>query len=628
MSKEVILYVDDENLNLETFNAVFGRKYNVLTAKSADEAFEILENNSEIKIIISDQLMPMMTGLEFFNIVVKKYPHLVCIILTAYADIDIALTAINQGGIYRYILKPWKKEEMLMAIENALETFNLRKANRILIDSLQKKNEILRESEEKYKKLIENTIVGYLIIKNEKIVFANNAFTDIAGFEDVNEIIDRNIFEIFNLRQRIDFIDVNSKNIDIEIINQRNQKKNLLVNSIEIEINKERHIQSSFIDITKLRETEEELIIAKEKLEKADKLKSAFLTNISHEIRTPLNGIVGFSSLICELDTTAEEKKEYFQIIKYNSDYLVNMINDVVEISKAKTNNIEIIDSNISLFEVLLLTKKSFKNEIENKKLEFEIIHNQEIDRIITDNIIFKKIVYHLFSNAVKFTEKGKVSVRYYLSEDKKMLVFSIKDTGIGIEEKNYDTIFQTFRQIDYSTKKKYQGSGLGLSLVKSYIEKLNGKIWVNSKLGEGSEFLFTIPYRIYNIENQTNIVPKNEIKKVLIADDEEVNLFFLEKSLKKINIESIKAINGLEAIEIFEKNKDIDLVLMDIKMPHLDGIGALNRIRKMKKDVYVIALTAYTEEKNRTSIIEAGFDYFLEKPVNRKELTNLIKGL
>jgi len=628
MIKETILYLDDEILNLEAFDAVFEKKYNIITTKSAFDALSIIEKNPLIKVIISDYRMPEMTGLDFFKTIANRFPEIICILLTAYSDIDITLQAINQGGIYRYILKPWNKEEMRLAIDNAIETYNLKLVNKTLINSLKNKNAILLESEEKYKKLVDSTVAGYLITQGNKITYFNKSFCEILEIDKNTQIENADIYNIFNTEDIINIINKLKTNYEYSFTLQSNTKKTVLLNSTEIEINKVKHIQTTLFDITQLRESQNQLIEAKQKIELADNLKTAFLANISHEIRTPLNGIVGFSSLICDLDVTKEEKKEYYEIIRSNSEYLVNTINDVIEISKANTNSLDILIAPTKVIDIIKNVEFSFKHEIISKKLNFEIKQNKSIDVVLTDNILFKKIIYNLLSNAVKFTEKGDIEINYYLTDNETNIEFSISDTGIGIDKSQFDIIFENFRQLDFSTAKKYKGTGLGLALVKAYVNKLNGKIRVESEVEKGSTFYFKIPYIIPENEDITKVYTKKNIKKILIADDEDVNLFYLETVLQKSNIKTYRASNGIDAVKICKAHKDIDLVLMDIKMPHLDGIKALQQIKEINSKILIIALTSYTEEKNRVSLLNVGFDYFLEKPVNRIELIDLIKRL
>jgi len=364
MLKESILYIDDENYNLATFEAIFHKHFNVFVCEQADEAFSILEKNPDIKVVITDQRMPQITGLELIKQILEKLPDTICIILTAFAEIETTLDAINQGGIYRFILKPWKKEEMLITIENAIETYNLRVANKILIQNIAK----------------------------------------------------------------------------------------------------------------------------------ADSLKTAFLANISHEIRTPLNGILGFASLICDTNLNDKDKKEYFDIIKSNSDKLLKIIDNVVEISKAETDNLKLIFNKVNIQNIIETSIATQKNEIAIKKLKTTIISNDNTIVINTDPIILRNILTHLIENAVKFTQKGEIIISYKIIESPQAIEFAIKDTGNGISETDLDDIFIPFRQLDFSATRKYAGNGLGLSLVKAYLNKLKGKIWVESELNLGSTFYFTIP--------------------------------------------------------------------------------------------------------------------------------------
>jgi len=386
-------------------------------------------------------------------------------------------------------------------------------------------------------------------------------------------------------------------------------------------------------DITKHIQLENELILAKEHAEESDRLKSAFLANMSHEIRTPMNGILGFSGLLKDPGLTGDQQQEYIRIIEKSGARMLNIINDIVDISKIEAGlmNVNITETDIN--EKIESIYIFFKPQVEEKGIQFFYKNTLPTEEAIirTDDEKVYSILTNLVKNAIKYSKKGAIEFGYIKKDE--TLEFYVKDTGIGISKDRQSAIFERFIQADISNKMAQQGAGLGLSISKAYVEMLGGKIWVESREGIGSTFYFTLPY---NTEPEEMKVvgkavsleeKKNEIKnlKVLIVEDDEISEMLLSITVKEFSKEVIKASTGNKAIEICHTYPDLDLILMDIQMPDLNGYEATRQIRQFNKDVVIIAQTAFGLSGDREEAIEAGCNDYITKPFKKDELLSLI---
>ncbi len=379
-----------------------------------------------------------------------------------------------------------------------------------------------------------------------------------------------------------------------------------------------------------------ELIIAKEKAEESDRLKSAFLANMSHEIRTPMNGILGFAGLLNEPELTGEEQKNYISIIEKSGARMLNIINDIVNISKVESGQMETMIAETNVNEQIEFIYIFFKPEVEQKgmRISFKNSLQAKEANIITDREKLYAILTNLVKNAIKFTQTGSIEFGYEKKE--KYLEFFVKDTGIGISQEKKDVIFERFRQGSESLSRNYEGAGLGLSISKAYVEMLGGKIWVESEPGQGSIFYFTIPYNTES-EKKNDIKnvslsdgKENNIKnlKILIAEDDETTEMLIKAAVNIFGKEILTTRTGTEAVKICRNNPDIDLLLMDVKMPEMNGYEATRQIRKFNKDVVIIAQTAFALSGDREKAIDAGCNDYISKPFNKASLSVLLKGV
>jgi len=377
-----------------------------------------------------------------------------------------------------------------------------------------------------------------------------------------------------------------------------------------------------------------ELIKAKEQAEESDRLKSAFLTNMSHEIRTPMNGILGFTELLKDPNLSSDDQQDFIQIIQIGGARMLNTINSIVDISKIESGLMKVDIKETNINEKIEFTYKFFKPEAEIKGLQFLFKNGLPAKEAIikTDKEKVYGMLANLIKNAIKFTYEGSIEFGY--EKKGEYLEFFVKDTGIGIPQNQHKIIFERFRQGSESHNRGYEGSGLGLSICKSYVEMLGGKIRVESEEGKGSTFYFTIPYNAVS-EKQTELKDtvsqehkEVQVKnlKILIVEDDEISYSLLTRTLQKISKEVLHAITGVQAVEVCHNNPDLDLVMMDIKMFPMDGLEATRQIRQFNTDVIIIAQTAYGFSDDREKAIEAGCNDYISKPINKTLLFELIK--
>ncbi len=377
----------------------------------------------------------------------------------------------------------------------------------------------------------------------------------------------------------------------------------------------------------------------KQKAEQSDKLKSSFLANMSHEIRTPMNGIIGFAELLKDPDLNGKEKEEFLNIIQNSGTRMLSILNDIIDISKIESGlmNLDYKESDID--EQIDFIYTFFKPEVEKKGLEFSInkaalTHETNI---LVDREKLYAILINLVKNAIKFTREGYIEFGYNKIEmpDKAILEFYVKDSGVGIPRDRQKAIFERFIQADISNKDAYQGAGLGLSISKAFVEMLGGEIWVESEPEKGSSFYFTVPYKVApgketaarGAESSPDFKGNVKKLKVLIVDDDKTSVDLLKNIVGKLSSDILIAGNGDKAIEICRNNTDIDLILMDIQLPGVDGYEATRKIRQFNESVIIIAQTAFALTGDREKSIEAGCNDYISKPINKNLLISMIRS-
>ncbi len=390
-------------------------------------------------------------------------------------------------------------------------------------------------------------------------------------------------------------------------------------------------------DITKRRLAENNLIKAKEKAEEANMLKTAFLSNLSHEIRTPLNHILGFLELLLLNDTSNEERVEYSTIVRGSSEVLLKRIDDIIDISKIETGQMDIRKEKVNVIEFLADLYedcKTFKTKYQRERVDFQIntLHDYTDVVLLTDPVKLRQIIISFVDNAFIFTQEGKVEVGFKI-KDKNGICFYVVDTGVGIDAKHHESIFEHFRQVDNSSTRKIGGSGLGLAISRGLAQLLNGNIKMQSKLGMGSSFYLNLPESIISLETKSTIqLPADSVydwknSTLLIAEYEEVDYNLLKVILGKTNAKLLRAKTGDEAIRLYHENKP-DLILINFDLPVINGEEFAKIIKSKNSMIPIIAQIDFANEENIKRAKISGIDKLITKPIQKSTLLNTINDL
>jgi PAS domain S-box-containing protein len=389
-------------------------------------------------------------------------------------------------------------------------------------------------------------------------------------------------------------------------------------------------------DITEQKDFEDALRIAKEKAQESDMLKSTFLANISHEIRTPMNGIVGFAELLSREEIETETRKSYVSIMKKSSEQLVHIIDDIIDFAKIEANQIRIVQEKTDINRMLDQLCTIYKNllnqkEIDSVTLIIEKAWNNSESIIISDEHRLNQILSYLIENAIKYTLKGFIKFGYQVQGER--IEFYVIDSGIGIPKDKHELIFERFRQVDEGNTRKYGGTGLGLPIAKGLVNLLGGSISMESEPDKGSKFYFSIPLiqesQIETRSKQTKVETNLEFLKnklILVAEDDELNYEYIKVIMEPTGAKLIRAKDGSQVIKICT-NLHFDLILMDIRLPVMNGIQASRQLRDMGIKTPIIAQTAFAMDEDEKMCIDAGCNAYIAKPLNSSKLFKLINN-
>ncbi len=508
----------------------------------------------------------------------------------------------------------------------------------------------LRESEEKLRNILYSSPDAITVSDlRGYITECNMAALDIFECDDENELIgiNANQFVIPEMRRRgiesIKTVLRNGfiKNIEFEIITNKGKLVYVDLSASLIRDTNDKPIGIATItqDISERKAYERNLEKAKEKAEESDRLKSAFLANMSHEIRTPMNAILGFSELLRSEDIAKEVRDEYTKIIHNKGNELMLIINDIIDISKIEAGDIKIIKSDLEVNDFLKPLHQHYNREkslMHKDHIQLRLNIPEIANPVIhTDPARLKQVLHNLINNALKFTQEGFIEIGYTLLDPN--VEFFVRDTGIGVTKEKQHIIFDRFRQVDESLNSQFGGTGLGLAISRNLVNLLGGEMRMKSEEHQGSTFYFTLPM----LENKSSDQPDDKVqvsseerkekvidlkgRKILIVEDDSANYLFIESYLKQTNADILWARDGKEAIDIFKDDSSLDMILMDLKMPEMNGIDATRTIRKTNKDIPVIALTAYAFADDKENSIKAGCNAYLSKPVKIEQLSNIL---
>jgi len=579
------------------------------------------------EIILSDYNLPSFDGMKALELRQQHAPYTPFILVTGSNNEEIAVECMKAGAD-DYILKD-NLTRLGEAIKSAI-----------------RKMEIIRlknEAEEKLKILSlaveQNPACIVITSVDGTIEYVNPKFSEVSGYS-AEEAIGKNP-RILNsgyhsgqfYRTMWDTI-LSGQEWTGELQNKKKNGdlywENAFILPLVNETGQIRHLVSIKEDITEKRRLHEELIIAKDKAEAGDRLKTAFINNISHEIRTPLSGIVGFSEIILNPDISQENKTSFTDIIKKSSARLMYTISNYLDISLLVSGNIEVHKSHFYLNSFFDEIREKFASTLTpNIELSFSKPLPASEIQINSDAELLRKVFANLLDNAIKFTPHGKITFGYRKNDNE--LEFFVNDTGIGVDNEKTKLIFEYFMQADTSNNRSYDGSGLGLSISSELVKLLGGQIKIRSVKDEGSSFYFSLPDSVLVVGSEPKdikfIHPEWKLKPIiLVAEDDDFNFKYLEIVLKRENFQVLHAVNGSIAVDICHSNPEVNLILMDMKMPVMGGLEATRRIKEFMPDLPIVALTAFVSARDESEAYAAGCIEFLTKPVNKPRLLSSMR--
>lgn len=635
-SKLKILFVEDVRTDAELIWHEIEKNNITFSGVVIDNEENYVEHLKifEPDLIISDYALPQFDGMSALRLRNEYTPLTPFILVTGSVNEEIAVECMKAGAD-DYILKE-NLSRLGASITNSIKKLKLTKAKAIAEEELHKSELRLQKAQS-----IAN-VGNWELDLSSKLVWCSDEAKRIYGLsyeghEIPYEIIKKSPLPEFRgmLDETLDRLLKYNETYEIEFeikrVNDGTIRSIYSKAELVVEPDYEQvKVIGVIQDITERKKNERELIHAKEKAEESDRLKTAFLHNISHEIRTPMNAIVGFSALLGEPDVDENSKKSYIEIIMQSSNHLLSIITDIVDISNIEANLIKTVKNEVNINSMLKSLCSQFFPKSYEKRIDLscETSLKETDSLILTDRTKLTQILSNMISNALKFTDKGSINVT--CKPVNNFLEFSVSDTGIGIPAQYHDRVFDRFFQVQNNVKRLYEGTGLGLTISKAYIKLLGGDIWLSSEPGKGTTFFFTIPYEKVvpkTVSLQEKKTPDNFVfpskKVILVAEDIESNFKLIKYFLSGANTELLHANNGKEAVERCLSGESIDLILMDIKMPVMDGYTAVKLIREKNIQIPIIAQTAYADDREKA--FECGCTGFISKPFDKKSLFKVL---
>jgi len=587
-------------------------------------------------LVITDYQMPSFTGMEALQLTLAYDPSIPVIILTASISEDVAVECMRLGAT-NYVLK-----------ENLIRLpFSVNEAIKKKLAQIENNKAILALMESESKLHTITTAAGDAIVMmdNEGLIsFWNPAATLIFGYTE-QEAIGKALHTLITPPEFYQlfadnypkFLETGQGNAigqtqELEAMRKDGSRLYISLNLSAVKIKNQWHAVGLIADITTRKKAARELIAAKQKAESSDRLKSAFINNISHEVRTPLNGIIGFADLVTKPDISDEEKLSFITMIKASSKRLLDTMTSYMDISMIVTGNMQVQQKPFDLHHFL---KRMFDQhipmcDIKNLKLNLQLPNLSDSLVINDDKSIYTKVFSHLLDNAVKFTREGAISFGYTRQGDQNH--FFVTDTGVGIRDEIQPVIFEQFMQEEETNTRAFDGSGLGLSIVQGLVRLLGGEVGLASEKGRGTTFFFHIPCEeVFEKNIQAAPIPSQEKRVgkpvILVAEDDEANYLFLKTVLRRLGYEVIWASDGHVAVQMAEEHPELSLILMDIKMPEMDGFTATKLIKSTRPDLPIIAVTAFAMSGDEQKATDAGCNDYIAKPIMEDRLIQKISS-
>ena len=630
LHKYKILLIEDDKEDAFLLEEILLENASFIFELTQVERIKFLDDISGTKkfdIILSDMNLPDSTGMETIEYVHNKFPGIPLVVLTGNDDEAIGIEALRIGAQDYLVKGKFNSKQLIKTIRFAISrkrtqdelehnrnllqtTFNLTPINLILLDVSQ------------FIIDINNRAVSLLKLEGKKIVGQKfeTLFYGVKS-ESIKQIHQAINDTIANKQ--------NYSNIEIELPFSNTPgilKGNFLLSTNLIEDTFLKRVLVGLNEVT-------ELEIAKKKAETANIHKNTFLANMSHEIRTPMNGVIGFADLLKEENLEPEIRNRYIEIINSNSHQLLNLIDDIIDVAKIEANELKIAKGKCNLKKLLneiLETYLKINDKKLNRNINFslEIPDNSAFDFVNTDCNRLRQVFTNLINNALKFT---KSSIVFGYSVNGELINCFVKDDGIGISEANQKEIFKQFKQVE-NTHLLTGGTGLGLTICKGIVEKLGGKITVSSHLNEGATFNFSIPCESIEDKPKNAKQTKAELnekfqeKSVLIVDDEDLIIEYIKAVLLPLGIKIFTAVNGSQAVETYKNNPEIDLILMDIRMPVMNGFDAMRNIHEINRNVKIIMQSAFAMSDEKEKCYALGGKDYLVKPLEKRKLINSVE--
>lgn len=630
----ILIIIEDDPAHAEAIRralSIYENDCNIMVAGTLDE-FEKLVLEITPDLVLADINLPDGNAFSLLKGELENQPWPV-VVMTSFGDEEMAVKALKSGAL-DYVVKSPESFRNMEHIVNR----NMREWRNIIKS---------RENEKKFRSLFETMNQGVIYQDvNGQVLSANPAAFRILGAapgvpsvislqpenwqaidEDCKPVATDSLPSVIAIKTGEAV-----KDKIIGVLNpEQNEYKWLLVSSVPHQQHLRRPYQvfTTLTDITELKRTELELKIAKERAEETDRLKSAFMANMSHEIRTPMNGILGFADLL-KTQNPSESQHKYIEIIEMSGRRMLDIINDLIDISKIESGKMEVKITNVNIPGLLEELHSFFSPEAKHRGIDLKLYVELPFDfQVETDQTKVAQILTNLIKNALKFTRTGFVEIGCKLG-GLSQLYFYVKDTGKGIRRELQQKIFDRFRQGDNTHTELQEGVGLGLSISRSLVEMLGGKIGVESEVSKGSTFFFTIPFTEKaalnkGIEEADAFPGSFACINILIAEDDQPSYYLLKEILEAKNINCYHVNNGRDAVEMIKMHSDINLVLMDVRMPGMSGLQATRQMKQINSDLPIIAQSAFVNDADIQNAIEAGCSDYLVKPIKINELLKKI---